>query len=953
MDPRRFARLQELFQQARALSGDPLDSFVDRECAGDDALRAALKALLAQNRNSKATTAEFAASSQPSADRIGPYKILGKLGEGAFGIVYLAEREHPVRQRVAVKVIKPGTDTEAVLKRFELERQALAVMNHSNIARVLDAGQTANGQPYFVMEHVPGIPLNQFCDRRKLSIEERIRLFQQVCAGVQHAHQKGVIHRDLKPSNILVSDELGRPLAKIIDFGLARATDHMLLQRIQYTEHDRVMGTPEYMSPEQADPTFIGIDTRTDIYSLGVILYELLTGALPFSSKDLRRAGLAEMQRKIREDSPLRPSAKVSTVATESDPASTRRTTSKALRRALRSDLDWIVLTAIAKEPERRYESAPALAADLDRFLRRTPVLARRPSFSYVASRFVHRNAVLVSAASVALFGLVAGLILSLIAYQEARASEQIAKDALADVRRLADLGLVEDLELRARLALWPMTTDKEDALKQWISDAEILEERLGIHRAKLEEQRVHALAPTEEMRQPGERNKREHPLAFRLAVRLDQRAFLLDSYATKLRDRSTGAEAGDIATAAERAKLTELERSLSRVEQEIPRLEEVIARRRTWRFADPVMQREHDLLARLVERIEGLDRAAAWHGVHESVRSRLAFLQQVERRGEELRRAWAEAQKDARELPCYEGLELAEIPGLLPLGRDPTCDLLEFAHLASGRASQRNTAGDLVMTAECGIVLVLVPGGTLRMGADDADLQAESDERATADVPLVPLDPFLLSKYEMTQAQWERMTGWNPSYYEPMLAGHYTYLHPVDKITWTECHTWLERYDLELPTEAQWEYAARAGRRWLWPTAESKAKLADSINARDLAWTERYEDKREADDRDDGYPDTAPVDLPQAANPWGFHHMAGNLWELCRDWKQAYDAPARQGDGYRSGSHRSGGRVMRGGSYWTPLRHARTTNRGHHTPNEPRYDIGVRPSRSLTRRGR
>ena len=381
---------------------------------------------------------------------VGPYRLLEKIGEGGMGEVWVAEQQKPIHRRVALKLIKAGMDTKQVIARFESERQALAMMEHPAIAKVFEAGETEHGRPYFVMEYVRGIPITEHCDQNRLTTQERLELFRHICEGVQHAHQKAVIHRDLKPSNILVAIQDGKAVPKIIDFGVAKATAQSLTERTMYTELGVLIGTPEYMSPEQAEMSGQNIDTRTDVYSLGAILYELLVGALPFDPKELRRAGFDEIRRKIREEDPPKPSTKLSTMGEASTmEAQKRRTEPTALIRQVRGDLDWITMKALEKDRTRRYGSPSELAADIDRFLHHQPIIARPPSTLYKTRKFVRRHRVGVGVASAMATLLVAFSVTTAIqarriarerdrANQEAEAARQVS-DFLTGLFKVSD----------------------------------------------------------------------------------------------------------------------------------------------------------------------------------------------------------------------------------------------------------------------------------------------------------------------------------------------------------------------------------------------------------------------------------------------------------------------------------------------------------------------------------
>ncbi len=375
-----------------------------------------------------------AAPSEQPGDRIGRYKLLQLIGEGGCGAVYMAEQQEPVRRRVALKVIKLGMDTKQVIARFEAERQALAMMDHPNIAKVLDAGATENGRPYFVMELVRGIKITEYCDQNRLDTEQRLGLFVQVCQAIQHAHQKGIIHRDIKPSNILVTMHDGVPVPKVIDFGIAKATNNQLLtDKTLFTAYEQFIGTPAYMSPEQAEMSGLDIDTRSDVYSLGVLLYELLTGRTPFDPRELMKAGLDAMRKTIRETEPVRPSTKLDTLEGEELTTTVRAhgTDMPKLITLLRGDLDWIVMKCLEKDRTRRYEAVNGLATDVRRHVNNEPVLARPPSKLYRFQKLVQRNKPAFVAAAAVVLSLCVGLGVSTWLFLREREARRLAVAAI------------------------------------------------------------------------------------------------------------------------------------------------------------------------------------------------------------------------------------------------------------------------------------------------------------------------------------------------------------------------------------------------------------------------------------------------------------------------------------------------------------------------------------------
>ena len=450
-----FDQLERLFRAASVLTGSERIAFIEAACSGDDELKQELESLLsadeeADNDSFLAPVADAAVrvmhgkGASSVGEYVGPYKLIEPLGEGGMGEVWLAEQKEPIKRQVALKLIKLGMDTKEVVARFESERQALAVMDHPNIAKVLDGGATDAGRPYFVMELVRGMPINEFCDSRKLSTKDRIRLFMDVCQAVQHAHQKGVIHRDLKPTNVLVTVHDDRPMPKVIDFGIAKAIGHNLTNRTLVTSMGQAIGTPAYMSPEQAELRGIDVDTRTDVYSLGVMLYELLVGARPL---ELAARADQAIREAIRNTEVPKPSTRYTSLGQKKKTiADQRKTTPDQLRRELSGDLDWIVLKSIEKDRSMRYDTVNGLAMELKRYLNNEPIIARPPSMSYRVRKFVRRHRTSVVAASLVFFVLVGGITAASIGLVRAQRAEERAADEALTAQQVSQfmVGLFE-----------------------------------------------------------------------------------------------------------------------------------------------------------------------------------------------------------------------------------------------------------------------------------------------------------------------------------------------------------------------------------------------------------------------------------------------------------------------------------------------------------------------------
>ncbi len=479
--------LRAIFDEVSELApGEPRRAYLDQACGDDAALRANIEELL----RAQETAGGFLQDPQregcatvrvteAEGDRIGRYKLLERVGEGGCGVVYVAEQTEPVRRRVALKLIKLGMDTKQVVARFEAERQALAMMDHPNIAKVLDGGTTETGRPFFVMELVRGIRITDYCDQNNLATRDRLDLFIRVCQAIQHAHQKGIIHRDIKPSNILVTLHDGVPVPKVIDFGIAKAMEGRLTDATVYTQLNQFIGTPAYMSPEQAETSGLDIDTRSDIYSLGVLLYELLAGSTPFDAKELMSKGIEAMRKTIREVEPPRPSTRFAKLAGEELTTTTRRrsTDKSRLMLQLKGDLDWVVMKCLEKDRTRRYETVNGLAADVKRHLGNEPVLARPPSRLYEFQKSVRRHKFGFATAAALVTVLAVGMLVS--AREAARAdrealravaAEAVAKQRLRESEASTARATAAEQEARAKAKAERAAREESEAISKFMT---------------------------------------------------------------------------------------------------------------------------------------------------------------------------------------------------------------------------------------------------------------------------------------------------------------------------------------------------------------------------------------------------------------------------------------------------------------------------------------------------
>jgi len=872
-----ISRTKELFLALIDLEPRDRTARLDELCGGDDGLRGEVEGLLHAHFDSgpflekpaflAEGRADPAALLQPG-ERVGAYSLLEVLGEGGMGVVYLAEQSEPLRRRVALKVLKPGMDSRRVMARFEGERQVLALMAHPGIARVHDAGTTEQGYPYFVMEYVEGESLVDYCEARKLDVRRRIELFLAICDAIQHAHQKGILHRDLKPTNLLVTEQSGRPAPKVIDFGVAKALVESTGLEAGLTLDGTVIGTPEYMSPEQADRAESAVDTRSDIYSLGVVLYELLTGTLPVDVRGALSGGFTAIrERLLREEAPR---------------ASTRA--KGAFAEALRGDLDWILARALEKDPDDRYASVSELAADLQRHLANLPVLAGPPTGIYRVRKFIARNRGKVLAAGLALAALLVGLTLSVWGWIRSQRAEE-------DLLRLSDRVVVDRLLAEAEALPFGSPADAPALARM---EAEL--ERLLLDLPAFEESLL------------------------------------------SLREHSSNATGSAAPAGGEPAFATAEER---------------------WK---------HGLLTELTGRLSDLASSDPGRSALERVRRRRALaLESAAASVEGHRPEWVEAIAaiaDEERSPAYEGLELTPQHGLVPLGQDARSGLGEFWHPLGGERPERGEDGAWRIAEETGLVLVLIPAGSFEMGSRPAR-STDGDDAVNVSPISIPGEgpvhhvelgePFFLSKYEMTQGQWLRLTWHNPSSFGPHFQDPFLgcdLRHPVETVSQGQALSLLRRIGFTLPTEAQWEYAARAGSGGMYSCGNDKFCLEGAANVRGiemLGTTMVNLSGLIVEPWDDGWANHAPVGT-YAPNDFGLLDVHGNVFEWVLEGLGSYKAPTDSADGRRLDPELLPCSLARGGSFsWTAWA-ARVTNRADAPAGVATGENGFRPSRPVVR---
>jgi serine/threonine protein kinase/formylglycine-generating enzyme required for sulfatase activity len=923
--------------------------------------------------------------------QIGPYRLIGRLGQGGFGDVYLAEQEHPVRRRVALKVLRLGMDSEQVLQRFAREQDALARMNHDAIAKIYDAGTTPTGQPFFAMELVDGAPLVACCERDGLSLRARLDLFVATCLGVHHAHQKGVVHRDLKPSNVLVTKVGERHQPKLIDFGIARALEGDA-SNPTLTEAGVMLGTPAYMAPEQARGDLAAIDTMTDVYALGAILFELLTGVPPYGGDGVSGSSPWELRQRILDAETPRPSRMRTTTATKAT----------SWRRQLGAELDWIVLKAMAKGPEERYPSAAELAADVARFLAQEPVSAGPPSATYRLRKFVRRHRLTVAAGAMVLSTAITGALVSWRWANVAEANAQVAdgnaaiaaqraRELAAKVAEFDRLASVVQLEAArsAERELHPAWPAQVGALRRWLQDVAqpLLAKRrdLGVAVEALAQR---ARPMDQAMRQAArERDARWRQL-LELRERRDALLPLVELGGKQLHGEDAGQQSSGFAASLRQVLGKEPPSTSPRASEEQLLADALAACKRQ---LEQVAAAERALAAAIdddvVPAFDETAEAFLFVTLRRVARELDAFEQGDVARVQQ-RLQWAERLASSFDHPdapwtwvqCREqlaaataigsaspyagcSLDLGPQPGLVPLGRNERTGLFEFYDLASaaesGVASERvplpgrRPDGTFAMGPESGIVFVLLPGGPCAFGSQNTDPKGRHfDPMSTSDdrVCEAQLRPFLLARHELSQGQWRRLARAlgerpRPSFFASgTTVGLVSFgdLHPVEMVSWTEAERLLRRCGMSLPSEAQWEYACRAGSTTPWSCEPGQlvvcANLADQHYGVAAVRTD-------VEPWDDLYAGPAPIGSLRP-NAFGLHDMHGNVAEWCSDESGKLGAPLRELDGRRTFGDGTGMRVVRGGFFGLRAPMVRSAARAQAAVGVQSSQYGVRAMR-------
>ncbi|MEW6741679.1 MAG: SUMF1/EgtB/PvdO family nonheme iron enzyme [Planctomycetota bacterium] len=986
----RFFESPSLAERLRRQHGEGVDPVVVLEDEGPD------ESQQAPSATGDAVLGQLIARG-PAAGR---YRLKGRIAQGGMGVV-LRVWDADLRRQLAMKVMHgtasdSGTPRESRatanrVTRFLEEAQITGQLDHPGVVPVHEVGVDARGRVYFTMRLVRGRTLKEIFtlvrEHREGWNETRaLGVILRACEAVAYAHSKGVIHRDIKPANIMVG-KFGETY--VMDWGLAKIvgrpdlhdvrpqTDGTLVVRTLRSESEQsahesplytidgdVLGTPAYMSPEQARGDLEQVSPHSDVYSMGAVLYHLLADQMPYVPPGTQMSSRVLLSRVI--DGPPTPL--------------------HVINSRVPAELVAICEKAMSREPAHRYADMIEMAEDLRAYLEHRVVRAYRTGALAEFQKWVARNRGMAAGVGIAL--LTAIVFLAVYAYVMGRknealdrtneelarardlaqtnerqaianAQEAVAQKKLADAQRdeilqLADLKRLADLEAEAD-TLWPPWPENLEHLRDWLERAGRLAHHLDLHKATLWRMRLASLEYHRRAAQqpPGAATEGTVPAGIaaeveRLVQAFEERSDLARELAAT-KDEEERAFLEDQWTALHAAVAAE-----KTLENAVP-----------WRFATTEEEWQHDTLSTLVDSLGCFVATDAADVTMEHVTlggmtARVATMLAVQQRAQEAAGAWEsciDALADAEICPEYGGLRITPQTGLVPIGRDPESGLFEFAELISGEPPVRGPGGRLSMTAETGLVFVLLPGGQFWMGAQrnrpdlpnyDPQEDTQNDEWP---VHLVTLDPFFIAKYEMTQGQWMRVTGVNPSFNAPgqrFGTRDVTLMNPVESVTWDEAAHVLRHLGLELPTEAQWEYAVRAGTTTVWWTGNEKESLRGAANIADL-YCKRYgrSDWTFEEWLDDGHVTHAPVGSFRA-NPFGLHDVIGNVWEWCRDDIESYTVPPRSGDGLRASPEGARLRVYRGGGFGYTAFYARSANRSHLPPSDKSGDTGVRPIRPL-----